>query len=57
MLDQLQCLFIDVTTGQFHQSPVFGGNGGNEFMFQAPQGQWIDKLLLGSGDFVGSIEA
>ena len=49
LLDQLQCLFIDVTTGEVHESPRFGGDGGNGFLYQAPQGQWIDCIRMGSG--------
>lgn len=55
MLDQLQCLFIDTNSGQFHESPTFGGNGGNAFVYQAPQGQWIDCIRIGSGQYIGSI--
>lgn len=46
LVDQLQFLFVDINTGQFTQSPRWGGNGGDHFTFQAPVGQWIDRISV-----------
>ena len=43
-IDQVQFLFIDINSGQFHESGRYGGNGGNAFEFQAPPGAWIDRI-------------
>ena len=45
-LDQLQFLFRDITTGQFIESGRYGGNGGSAWIYQAPEGQWIDKVWV-----------
>ena len=56
LIDSLQFLFVDVTNGQYVESPKFGGNGGaNEIFYQAPPGQYIDKVYTVHGDLLNQI--
>ena len=43
-IDALQCLFVDINTGQFVESGRYGGNGGGDFEYPAPPGAWIDCI-------------
>ena len=56
-IDQLQFLFIDINSGRHVESPPFGGNGGNHFCWQAPEGEWIDEIKMEWNEFCQSIEA
>ena len=55
-VDQLQFLFIDINTGQHCETQAWGGNGGRPFTYQAPQGQWIDKVTCNFSQYLNSIE-
>lgn len=45
-VDCIQFLFKDINTGQFVETGRWGGNGGGDWIFQAPVGQWIDKVIV-----------
>ena len=47
---------MDINSGHYIESPVIGGNGGHEFMYQAPPGQWIDTVRVGFGKVIENIE-
>ena len=55
-LDSIQFLFVDTTNGQYVESPRFGGLGGNEFMYQAPPGQWITKVWFNVGGVINGVK-
>jgi hypothetical protein len=56
VLDSIQFLFIDITTGQYHESPKLGGNGGEfPFNWQCTMGQWIDKVHIRCGGLVDAL--
>ena len=44
-VDAIQFLFKDINTGQFFETGMWGGSGGGDFIFQAPVGQWIDRII------------
>ena len=55
-LDSIQCLFKDINSGQFVESPRWGGGGGNQYEYQAPPGAWIDRVFITTrGNVVASI--
>lgn len=54
-LDSIQFLFVDTTNGQYVESPMYGGPGGDEYMFQAPPGQWINKVYINYGNYVDAV--
>lgn len=56
LIDQIQFLFVDINTGQYIETPRWGGQGGGEFEFQAPAGQWIDHIHVSHGEHVNSIK-
>ena len=56
LVDQIQFLFIDINTHQYVESPACGGSGGSEFMFQAPPGQWINKIMIRVGACIDAIQ-
>jgi hypothetical protein len=55
-LDQIQFLFVDINSGQYVESPRWGGTGGGEFIYQAPPGQWIDNIEVNSDNFIQGIQ-
>ena len=55
-MDQIQFLFRDINTGHFIESGRYGGNGGRPWAYQAPPGQWIDKIWVGTSNYVTSIK-
>ena len=55
-IDSLQFLFVDVNNGQYVETPKYGGNGGaNELFYQAPPGQYINKVNVVHGALVNQI--
>lgn len=54
-VDHLQFLFVDVNTGQYVESQRFGGGGGSEFLYQAPPGQYINKVYASYGNTLNLI--
>lgn len=54
-MDSVQFLFVDVTTGQCVETPRWGGLGGGDWAFQAPPGQWIDKIYVISNNLVNAL--
>jgi hypothetical protein len=56
VIDSLQFLFVDVSNGQYVESPKIGGPGGaNEIFYQAPPGQYIDKVYAVHGSLLTQI--
>ena len=55
-MDQIQFLFRDITTGQFVDSGRMGGRGGRQWCYQAPEGQWIDKIWIMHHGIIKSIK-
>ena len=55
-IDQVQFLFRDIQTGQFVESGRYGGRGGRAWCYQAPPGQWIDKIWVEYTGFVKSLK-
>ena len=55
-IDQIQFLFRDITTGQFMESRAYGGRGGRPWCYQAPPGQWIDKIWFQQTAFLKSVK-
>ena len=55
LIDRVQFLFIDINTGQYVESPVYGGQGGAPFMYQAPPGQYITDIWVTHGALVNRL--
>ena len=56
LVDNLQFLFLNINTGQYVESPVCGKNGGSEFIYQAPAGQWIDQVITYNNEYLQAVE-
>jgi hypothetical protein len=54
-LDQIQFLFVDINSGQYFETPAWGGNGGGQWIYQAPPGQWIDRVEVTWNDYVQGV--
>jgi hypothetical protein len=56
-INELQFLFsVHKGEASYQRSPTVGGDGGQQFLFETPAGEWIEKVHIWYGDKVEALQ-
>ncbi len=55
-IDSISFKFVNIETGIFYWTQLYGGKGGDPYSWELPPGQWVTNTYIKSGGYIDSIQ-